>query len=100
MLVISPFAKKNYISHVQMDDVSILRFIQKHVWAVAFKCEKPIGQRHQRHVPILIDSVWNFMIRKVRGLRQYLRGPELLCWIGSITNRVIYVEGVSSAIPR
>ena len=29
MLVISPFAKKGYISHVQMDDVSILRFIQK-----------------------------------------------------------------------
>lgn len=29
MLVISPFAKKNYISHVQMDDVSILRFIQE-----------------------------------------------------------------------
>ena len=29
MLVISPFAKKNYISHVQMDDVSILRFIQQ-----------------------------------------------------------------------
>jgi len=28
MLVISPLAKKNYISHVQMDDVSILRFIQ------------------------------------------------------------------------
>jgi phospholipase C len=29
ILAISPFAKKNYISHVQMDDVSILRFIQK-----------------------------------------------------------------------
>ena len=29
MLVISPIAKKNYISHVQMDDVSILRFIQE-----------------------------------------------------------------------
>jgi phospholipase C len=28
MLVISPFAKRNYISHVQMDDVSILKFIQ------------------------------------------------------------------------
>jgi phospholipase C len=28
MLVISPFAKKNYISHMQMDDVSILKFIQ------------------------------------------------------------------------
>jgi phospholipase C len=28
MLVISPFAKKNFISHVQMDDVSILKFIQ------------------------------------------------------------------------
>jgi len=28
MLIISPFAKKNYISHVQMDNVSILRFIQ------------------------------------------------------------------------
>lgn len=28
MLVISPFAKKGYISHAQMDDVSILKFIQ------------------------------------------------------------------------
>ena len=28
MLVISPFAKKNFISHAQMDNVSILRFIQ------------------------------------------------------------------------
>jgi phospholipase C len=28
MLVVSPFAKKNYISHIQMDDVSILKFIQ------------------------------------------------------------------------
>jgi len=27
--VVSPLAKKNYISHVQMDDVSILRFIQE-----------------------------------------------------------------------
>jgi phospholipase C len=29
MLLISPFAKKGYISHVQMDDVSILRLIQE-----------------------------------------------------------------------
>jgi phospholipase C len=29
MMVISPLSKKNYISHVQMDDVSILRFIQE-----------------------------------------------------------------------
>lgn len=28
LLVISPFGKRNYISHVQMDDVSILKFIQ------------------------------------------------------------------------
>lgn len=28
LLVISPFAKKNYISHMQMDDVSILKFVQ------------------------------------------------------------------------
>ena len=28
MLVISPLAKKNFISHMQMDDVSILKFIQ------------------------------------------------------------------------
>jgi phospholipase C len=28
MIVISPFAKKNFISHAQMDDVSILKFIQ------------------------------------------------------------------------
>jgi phospholipase C len=29
MIVISPFAKRNYISHVLLDDVSILKFIQK-----------------------------------------------------------------------
>lgn len=28
MMVISPYAKKGYVSHVQMDNVSILRFIQ------------------------------------------------------------------------
>lgn len=28
MMVISPLARKNYISHVQMDDVSVLKFIQ------------------------------------------------------------------------
>ena len=28
LLVISPFAKRNFISHVQMDDTSILKFIQ------------------------------------------------------------------------
>jgi len=28
-LVVSPYAKTNYVSHVQMDDVSILRFIQE-----------------------------------------------------------------------
>jgi phospholipase C len=33
VLVISPFAKPNYISHVQMDWVSILRFIQYN-WAL------------------------------------------------------------------
>jgi len=34
MLVISPMAKKNYISHVQMDHVSILKFIQRN-WKLA-----------------------------------------------------------------
>jgi phospholipase C len=29
MLVVSPFAKKGFVSHTQMDDVSILKFIQK-----------------------------------------------------------------------
>ncbi len=29
LLVISPFAKNNYVSHVQMDNVSILKFIQE-----------------------------------------------------------------------
>ena len=29
LLVISPFAKKGFVSHVMMDDVSILRFIQE-----------------------------------------------------------------------
>jgi phospholipase C len=29
MLVISPYAKRGYVSHVQMDDVSILSFIQE-----------------------------------------------------------------------
>jgi phospholipase C len=34
MLVISPLAKRGYISHVQMDHVSILRFIQWN-WGLA-----------------------------------------------------------------
>jgi phospholipase C len=34
MLVISPLAKQNYVSHTQMDHVSILRFIQKN-WGLA-----------------------------------------------------------------
>jgi phospholipase C len=41
LLVISPFAKKGYISHVQMDHVSILKFIQ---WN--FKLE-PLNDRNQ-----------------------------------------------------
>jgi phospholipase C len=28
MLVISPFAKRGYVSHVRMDDISILKFVQ------------------------------------------------------------------------
>jgi phospholipase C len=28
MIVISPYAKRGYVSHVQMDHVSVLRFIQ------------------------------------------------------------------------
>jgi phospholipase C len=34
LLVISPLAKKGYVSHVQMDHVSILRFIQMN-WGLA-----------------------------------------------------------------
>jgi phospholipase C len=34
LLVISPLAKQGYISHVQMDQVSILKFIQWN-WGVA-----------------------------------------------------------------
>jgi phospholipase C len=33
MLVVSPFAKKHYVSHVQMDNVSILKFIQS-IWGL------------------------------------------------------------------
>jgi len=29
MMVISPFAKRGYVSHVQMDDISVLRFVQE-----------------------------------------------------------------------
>jgi phospholipase C len=35
MMVISPFAKQHYISHVQMDHVSVLRFIQWN-WGLPF----------------------------------------------------------------
>jgi phospholipase C len=41
MLVISPFAKRGYVSHVQMDDVSILRFVQE-AFGVA-----PLNARNQ-----------------------------------------------------
>jgi phospholipase C len=34
LLVISPLAKQHYVSHIQMDHVSILKFIQKN-WALA-----------------------------------------------------------------
>jgi phospholipase C len=34
LIVISPLAKQHYVSHVQMDHVSILRFIQK-TWGLA-----------------------------------------------------------------
>jgi phospholipase C len=34
MIVISPLAKQNYVSHEQMDHVSILKFIQSN-WGLA-----------------------------------------------------------------
>jgi len=34
MIVISPYAKRGYVSHVQMDHVSVLRFIQWN-WSLA-----------------------------------------------------------------
>jgi phospholipase C len=43
MLVISPFAKKNYISHVQMDDVSILKFIQNTFGLAALNPRNQLG---------------------------------------------------------
>lgn len=43
MLLISPFAKKNYISHVQMDDVSILRFIQTTFGLPALNARNQLG---------------------------------------------------------
>lgn len=41
LLVISPHAKRNYISHVQMDNVSILKFIQEN-WQLP-----PLNPRNQ-----------------------------------------------------
>jgi len=41
MIVISPFAKKGYVSHVEMDDVSILKFIQANFGL------PPLNQRNQ-----------------------------------------------------
>jgi len=43
MLVISPFAKKNHISHVQMDDVSILKFIQSTFGLPALNARNQLG---------------------------------------------------------
>jgi phospholipase C len=43
MLVISPFAKKNYISHVQMDNVSILKFIQGTFGLPALNARNQLG---------------------------------------------------------
>ncbi|HKD78194.1 MAG TPA: alkaline phosphatase family protein [Candidatus Angelobacter sp.] len=43
LLVISPLAKKNYISHVQMDDVSILKFIQNTFGLPALNARNQLG---------------------------------------------------------
>jgi phospholipase C len=43
MMVISPFAKKNFISHVQMDDVSILKFIQNTFGLPALNSRNQMG---------------------------------------------------------
>jgi phospholipase C len=41
LLVISPHAKRNYISHTQMDNVSVLKFIQE-TWGLT-----PLNTRNQ-----------------------------------------------------
>ena len=46
MLVISPLAKANYVSHVQMDHVSILRFIQNN-WGL-----QPLNSRNSQSTDI------------------------------------------------
>ena len=43
MLVISPFAKKNYISQVQMDNVSILKFVQSTFGLPALNARNQLG---------------------------------------------------------
>jgi phospholipase C len=52
LLVISPFAKKNFISHVQADDVSILRFIQE-VYGL-----QPLNPRNQ--ISSDLSDMFNF----------------------------------------
>ena len=42
LLVISPLAKPHYVSHVQMDDVSILRYIQNN-WGL-----QPLNPRNSQ----------------------------------------------------
>ena len=43
MMVISPFAKKGFISHTQMDDVSILKFIQSTFDLPALNARNQLG---------------------------------------------------------
>jgi phospholipase C len=43
MIVISPFAKKNFISHMQMDNVSILKFIQATFGLPALNARNQLG---------------------------------------------------------
>jgi phospholipase C len=47
VLVISPFAKPNHISHAQMDWVSILRFIQYN-WALGPFSDSSQAAREQQ----------------------------------------------------
>jgi phospholipase C len=58
VLVISPFAKQNYISHQQMDFVSILRFIQWN-WALGPFTNPPQASRELQSADLcdLLTSV-------------------------------------------
>jgi phospholipase C len=71
LLVISPWAKPNYVDHTVTDQTSILRLIED-----TFLKGKRIGQGSFDARSGTLDNMFDFTGKTPRNLRQVLLDPE------------------------